>query len=203
MIDSLSKEVIKEDLSYINAADILGASRQSQGNKPPDLLSIEYLLDIFNTFNQWVDDQCKSISDNSSSRGSGSSSSVRVSSNGTSSRLLVPGVKTGVKNVSSTNSGSEKSTTTSKERASRKSSSSVIDQSKSTYMSFRLHMSPSYNGSKSDVIAKPNNSSSKKIGGELSRNGSSESLVVRKRIVSKSSSRERTRESSQVVIAKK
>ncbi|RNA44890.1 centrosomal of 95 kDa-like [Brachionus plicatilis] len=50
VIDSLSLDVLHEDLSHLTAESILGLS----STKKRDLLSLEYLLDILKTTHEWI-----------------------------------------------------------------------------------------------------------------------------------------------------
>lgn len=207
VIDSLARDIIKEDLSHINATDILGTA-----NKKPDLLSMQYLLDIFHTLNQWVEDRCKSISSSNKS-----SESSKNNSNG---RARESNSRVSVKNKSLSGSHQE-------ERASRKPAgksgttqtpNEFFSQQSNSTVSFRLHMSPSYSN-KSEVVVVPTASAAKtsqkqqfsrsNCGNRKRDDASSESTAVRKRIMS--TSRERRvgtapsdySSSSQLLIAKK
>lgn len=202
VIDSLARDIIKEDLSHINAADILGTI------KKPDLLSMQYLLDIFHTLNQWVEDRCKSISSSNKSNGSS-----KNSSNG---RARETNSRVSVKNKS-LNGGHQE------ERASRKPAgksattptpNEFFSQQSNSSVSFRLHMSPSYSNKSEVVVATASaakNTPKRQVSGTSRKrdDASSESTTVRKRIMS--TSRERRvgtapsdfSSSSQLLIAKK
>jgi phospholipid N-methyltransferase len=60
VIDSLANEILNEDLSHINAQAIFA-------DKRPDYLSIEYLLDIFKSLHEWLQNRLNSFNSSSSS----------------------------------------------------------------------------------------------------------------------------------------
>lgn len=60
VIDSLSLDILHEDLSYLTGESILGLN--SVNNKP-DLTSIEYLLDILRCVHEWISSRIETTTD--------------------------------------------------------------------------------------------------------------------------------------------
>ncbi|RNA44881.1 centrosomal of 95 kDa isoform X1, partial [Brachionus plicatilis] len=80
VIDSISLDVLHEDLSHIQAAAICCQS--------PDLLSVEYLLDIMKSIQEWISSRLESISSFSSTRTSKISQITPIKASNKSSNKL-------------------------------------------------------------------------------------------------------------------